>query len=141
MGTRILTREFRTSPAVFLAFMTLIGLVLCLGAMHSSLAVSNSNMATGTATALIAQQEQPSAQASGVTGEVASCRGSCGQDHLMMVATCAVALLVPLMFIGTARITNAWRPFAGRMQSFLQRVGAVAPPMPPSLLALSISRT
>ena len=141
MNTRSLQSTFRTLPALFLALTALAGLILCLTVMHSAPAAANGSAASGTAVALTAHHELPTAQASGATGEVATCQGPCGQAHSMMAATCAIALPVPLLLIGAARITATWRPFAQRMQSFSQRVGAAVPPMPPSLLALSISRT
>lgn len=141
MRSKYLHSIFLAMRTLFVAFMALAGLILCLTVMHSIPAVANVNVGSGAAGALTMQHELPSAQSSGVLGDVATCQGPCGQEHFMMAATCAIALLVPLLLIGAARITAAWRPLAHRMQSLTQRVGAVAPSLPPSLLFLSISRT
>src|SRR5690606_2316318 len=133
MSTRSLHSPFRTMPAFFLAFLALAGLMLCLTAMHS--APINVNMAPETAIALTAHHELSSAQSSGTVGAVATCQGPCGQDHVMMAATCAIALLVPLLLMGAARVTATSGPFAHRMPNLSLRAGAVAPLMPPSLLA------
>lgn len=135
-------REFRTSTVLFVSFMALAALVLCITAMHSSLTVSTTNTATGSATALSAHHELPSAQDSGAPGEVASCLGGpCGQDHFMMTTTCTVASLVSHIFMGTARATTAWRAVAHGIQNLSPRLGTAAPSVSPSLLVLSISRT
>lgn len=141
MNTRNMRSAFRSLPALFLTFMAFASLILCLSVMHSAPAAANVSVAPGDAAAVTLHHDLSVQQSSGTEGTVATCQGPCGQEHSMTAALCAVALLVPMFFIGAARTTPRWRLVSQRMQDASLRVGPVAPLMPPSLFALSISRT
>lgn len=141
MNSKELHRAFRALRTLFVAVMALAGLILCLTVMHSLPVKHGTSEATVAATALAGHHEVQSPQGVGVLSSAASCQGICGQEHYVMATTCVVALLVPLLLVGVARITTSWRPLARRARYLLQRGGALPPLLPPSLLFLSISRT
>lgn len=141
MSSKDLHRAFRALRTLFVAFMALAGLILCLTVMHSVPAEQRANAAPVAATAMTGHYEVQSTQGAGGLGAAASCQGPCGQDHFMMASTCVIALLVPLLIFGVARVIAVWRPFHRMLQYLVQRVEVFPPPMPPSLLFLSISRT
>lgn len=127
---------------LFVSFMVIAGLMLCVTAMHSFSVEHTENSGHAAVATLTGHVEAQPLQGAGVpAATTVSCQGPCDQDHSMMTATCGIALLVSLLLVGVARGTATWRPFARRVQGFVQRVGSLSPPMPPSLLALSISRT
>ncbi|MEO7348275.1 MAG: hypothetical protein ABIW32_00165 [Terrimesophilobacter sp.] len=131
-------RDFR--HLVF-ALTAITGLMLCFTAMLSLPSELGAETASASATSLAVHHSSPAVSADGLFGTIATCQGPCGQDHFMMATACGIALLVPFLLIGAARLSATWRPFARRLQSRLERGGALPPSMPPSLVLLSISRT
>ncbi len=146
MGMTGLRNAFRAQRSLFLALMTIAGVLLCLTVMHAIPGEHAENVGPMAMSALAGHSEAQSVQGAealggGALGGAIACQGPCGQDHIMLASACAIALLVPLMLIGAARIISTWRPFARSIDWLSQRVGVFPPPMPPSLLFLSISRT
>ena len=141
MSSMDLPRAFRALRTLFVVFMALAGVILCLTVMHSLPAGHGANAAPVGAVAMASHHGAQSVHGAGELSAAASCQGLCGQEHFMMAATCTIALLVPLLLIGAARSAATWRPLARRAQYPFQRGGALPPLVPPSLLFLSISRT
>lgn len=156
MGMTDLRNAFRARRTLFLALMTIAGLMLCLTVMHAMPGEHAENVGPMAMSTVAGHSETQSAQGTGALGGgslgdgalgdgalggAMACQGPCGQDHIMMASACAIALLVPLVLIGAARISSGWRPSTRSLDWLAHRVGALPPPMPPSLLFLSISRT
>jgi len=71
----------------------------------------------------------------------ADCDGLCGTEHDMLGMACILALLITALLLIIHLTVLTWgsrRPIASAL---IARVAALAPPLPPSLLELSISRT
>ncbi len=171
MGMTDLRNAFRARRTLFLALMTIAGLMLCLTVMHAMPGEHAENVGPMAMSTVAGHSETQSAQGTGALGGgslgdgalgdgalgdgalgdgalgggalggAMACQGPCGQDHIMMASACAIALLVPLILIGAARISSGWRPSTRSLDWLAHRVGALPLPMPPSLLFLSISRT
>ena len=72
----------------------------------------------------------------------ADCNGSCESGHNMAGMVCLLALLMTTIIL-TVRVISRWGRDLHRLIAALSAAlpAALAPPSPPSLLALSISRT
>jgi len=69
------------------------------------------------------------------------CDGMCGTEHDMIGMACVLALLFTALLLVVHLILLRWDSLKMLATSILARVSALAPPEPPSLLVLSISRT
>ncbi len=141
MSARIFHDALREFRKLLFVLTAIAGLMLCLTAMHSLPADHSANAESATATPSAVHHSSQSVSADGSFGTIATCQGPCGQEHFMMATACGIALLVPFLLVGAARLAATWRPFARRLQRHFTREGALPPPMPPSLVLLSISRT
>lgn len=141
MSSKELRRTFRALRTLFVVFVAIAGVMLCLTAMHFHPAEHSANAAPATATAMVGHHEVQSVHSGGLFGAAAACQGPCGQDHVMMASACVIALLLPILLLGAIGAIEEGRPFRRVLQYLVRRVGVFPPPMPPSLLVLSISRT
>lgn len=73
--------------------------------------------------------------------ELSGCDGMCGTEHDMLGMACVLALLFTSLILAVHRTLLRWDSLAHGARAILARVSALAPPEPPSLLVLSISRT
>lgn len=73
--------------------------------------------------------------------ETTDCDSVCGADHDMLGMACILALLMTALIV-TVRLTLLrWSSPPPIASTIMARISALAPPQPPSLLVLSISRT
>ncbi len=73
--------------------------------------------------------------------ELSDCDGTCGTEHDMLGMACVLALLFTALILVLHLILLRWDSLKLVANTILARVSALAPPEPPSLLVLSISRT
>ena len=71
------------------------------------------------------------------------CNGACESGHNMASMACLLALLITTLILTVRVIISRWGSDLYRLVAALSAAlpAALAPPSPPSLLALSISRT
>jgi hypothetical protein len=113
------------------------GLALALVAMHSlSLDHASSAMSTSTA-----PHHDAMTLASGNSTSSDDCGGSCTPQHSMIVAGCILALVSFVFVAARIRTSLRWRPVRARTASLAASLAFLPIPDPPSLHALSISRT
>ncbi len=132
---------FGTVRSLLLALTAIAGLMLCLTVMHGLHAEHSERAVSVVSIAPAGNAHASTSPVDGVPGGTIVCDAPCESGHLMAASPCAIALVAPLLLIGTTRSTAAWGPFQRRMHCLVQRVGKVSSPKPPSLLFLSISRT
>ncbi|KQM82382.1 DUF6153 family protein [Agromyces sp. Leaf222] len=132
---------------VLLIALAIPSILIGLLAMHVLSGTANQTSALNHHTVIVAAVEDTTHHAGGHgaadqdPANSAACGPACGQDHEMLAMACLLALLVAaLTLLAAARAhRGAWtlRPiqFLGRF------VPAPTEPRPPSLIALSISRT
>lgn len=73
--------------------------------------------------------------------QTTDCDSVCGPDHDMLGMACVLALLLTALIV-TVRLTLLrWSLTPQIASTIMARISALAPPRPPSLLVLSISRT
>ena len=69
------------------------------------------------------------------------CGPTCGPAHDMLAMACVLALLVSIVLIMLPVFLSRIHSIGAAVQVIQARLSALAPPFPPSLYALSISRT
>ncbi len=69
------------------------------------------------------------------------CHGLCGPSHAMLGMACVLALLVTLVLFTLHLVLAGWQPLRRVISALIANAAALAPPLPPSLHVLSISRT
>lgn len=126
---------------ILLPLLAVVALLLGLLAMHSlNLDTAHASMPAGGTAHTEAQLTTPADS----DEHVGDCGNDCAPEHSMLTMACVLALLVGSALIAGAAIRSflntkaLWRlvPVAG-----LPSLASLAPPKPPSLLVLSISRT
>jgi hypothetical protein len=92
-------------------------------------------------TATFAEQLPPAADpgATGSSGE--RCGAMCLPAHEMVAATCMLVLLAAVAFLAIDLLVTRWNSIRGFLAALIAQAAALAPPAPPSLHVLSISRT
>lgn len=71
----------------------------------------------------------------------AYCGGECGPNHNMLSMICVLALLISVLLLVPPLILTRWQELRRDILALIAKTAALAPPDPPSLHALSISRT
>ena len=69
------------------------------------------------------------------------CGGFCGPSHDMLGMICVLALLVTVVLLSLHLILIRWEELRRIVTTLAANAAALAPPAPPSLHVLSISRT
>ncbi len=69
------------------------------------------------------------------------CGGLCGPGHDMLGMICVLALLVTVVLLSLHLILIRWEAVQRVVAALVAKAAALAPPAPPSLHVLSISRT
>jgi hypothetical protein len=69
------------------------------------------------------------------------CGGLCGPSHDMLNMICVLALLVTMVLLTLHLILIRWEKLRRIVAALVAKAAALAPPAPPSLHVLSISRT
>jgi hypothetical protein len=69
------------------------------------------------------------------------CGGLCGPSHGMLGMICVLAFLVTIVLLTLHLILIRWGELRRIVTALAAKAAALAPPAPPSLLVLSISRT
>ncbi|GHF12721.1 hypothetical protein GCM10011600_11880 [Pseudolysinimonas yzui] len=69
------------------------------------------------------------------------CGVVCAPTHEVVAGACVLALLVAVALLATDLLVTRWRFLRQVLVSLAARAAALAPPTPPSLHLLSISRT
>ena len=109
-------------------------------AMHS-LNLEHTSSESTVASATASAHHAGMATGDNLVGTADDCAGPCAPEHSMTAMVCILALLVSLLLIGAIRVVAGWKPFWRWVASITERVAALPLPAPPSLHALSISRT
>ena len=73
--------------------------------------------------------------------ETTNCDGVCGPEHDMLGMACILALLITALVLTVHLTLLRWGSARAVADTIMARIAALAPPQPPSLLVLSISRT
>lgn len=150
-GSTLLTRLRssrwrRLAIALFAVPAILIGLL----AMHvltndgmtdSSASHATSSHATDSA---LAHSEEPAVAAAmnpGAWVPDEDCGGLCGPGHDMLSMICVLALLVTIVLLTLHLVLSRWEELRRVLLALIAKAVALAPPTPPSLYVLSISRT
>lgn len=77
----------------------------------------------------------------GPTFDATDCGGDCGPEHDMLGMACVLALLLTALLLTVHLTLLRWGTARAIASTIMGRIAALAPPRPPSLLVLSISRT
>ena len=119
-------------------------LLVCLLAMNHGTVKE----ASGSVQVAAAAQTAPSAAqiapvmdrgATAPSGE--RCDAVCAPAHEMVAVACMLVLLVAVAFLATDLIVTRWNFILRVLVALVAQAAALAPPTPPSLQLLSISRT
>lgn len=70
-----------------------------------------------------------------------NCDGTCGPSRDMINMTCVVGLLVAIVLLTLQLVLSRWESLRPVLRVLAAKAAALAPPAPPSLHVLSISRT
>lgn len=109
-------------------------------AMHT-LTVSHVTRASDIHVAAMVDGESHNESVSAPTKQPIGCGGLCAGDHDMLSTACILALLVSVLIVTIQLLFVRWRMLRVVALRFLESLATLAPPVPPSLHALSISRT
>lgn len=85
--------------------------------------------------------EEPSAMNPTAPSAAEDCGGFCGPSHDMLGMICVLALLVTVVLLSLHLILIRWEELRRIVTTLAAKATALAPPAPPSLHVLSISRT
>jgi hypothetical protein len=141
------SRQLRLAVSLLAVPAILIGLL----AMHVLTGIGMSNSGGSpelTSHHLIAAQSVPGSHdimaaetGTSMPAPTGDCGGLCGPTHDMLGMICVLALLVTLVLVALRLILIAWEHLRRVVGELAAKAAATAPPKPPSLLVLSISRT
>ena len=81
------------------------------------------------------------AMSPGMSAPAENCGGLCGPSHEMLGMICVLALMVTIGLLALHLILTRWEALRQIVTALAANAAALAPPVPPSLHALSISRT
>jgi hypothetical protein len=70
-----------------------------------------------------------------------NCEGACGPDHAMLGMACVLALLFTVLLFALHPVLSRREGIRRKISALAAKVSTLAPPTPPSLHCLSISRT
>lgn len=141
------SRWRRLAIALFAVPAILIGLlamhVLTSDGMTESAAVHPMSSGHTTDTALVhgADEAMVSSMSPGLPAPAEGCGGLCGPGHDMLGMICVLALLVTVVLLSLHLILIRWEEVRHIVSTLAAKAAALAPPAPPSLHVLSISRT
>lgn len=137
-----ITRKRRLLLALFAVPAILIGLL----AMHvftTASADSSAPLAAAShhmgATPLLSAESAAIVPSSPATAD--DCDGLCSPSHDMLGMICVLALLVTLVLLTVHLVAIRWEQPLRAIKDLAARASALVPPVPPSLIVLSISRT
>lgn len=85
--------------------------------------------------------EMASVLGAGMPAPAEDCGGLCGPSHEMLGMICVLALLVTVVLLTLHLILIRWEQMRRTVTALAAKAAALAPPAPPSLHVLSISRT
>jgi hypothetical protein len=120
-------------------------ILVCLLALHG--AVGNGNGGSGSvAPSPVAPQFIQQAAAPAVDRDVSlsggeECSLACAPAHEMIAMACMLVLLITGVLLAAHLLLTHWKIYPHILGSLAVRVATLAPPAPPSLHLLSISRT
>lgn len=80
-------------------------------------------------------------EAPGAPSPAGDCGGFCGPSHDMLGMICVLALLVTVVLLSLHLILIRWEELRRVVTDLAAKAAALAPPAPPSLHVLSVSRT
>jgi hypothetical protein len=144
MDGQTLFARLRRSPKQRLAILLFAvpAIVIGLLAMHVLTASPGGESVEPVSHHLIASTTTSAAH-SGDNGSAPTgdCAEPCGPTHDMVGMICALALLATVVFVMVALVLIRWAELRRLVNALAIKAAALAPPTPPSLLVLSISRT
>lgn len=89
----------------------------------------------------VVQQLSPATDAGGTAPSGERCGALCLPAHQMAATTCTLVLLAALALLAIDLIVTRRNSIRGFLVALIAQAAALAPPAPPSLHVLSISRT
>jgi len=101
----------------------------------SSGAMAAHHLTTGTLT------DESVATSPGMPVPTEDCGGLCGPSHDMLGMICVLALLAAVILLSLHLVLIRWEQLRRFVHALPAKAAALAPPAPPSLHILSISRT
>lgn len=137
----------RLTMAVFALPAILIGVIAMHVLSNDGMAESAAAHATGSGPMIAsgpvhgADEGIASAQGPGLPAPAEGCEGLCGPGHAMLGMICVLALLVTSVLLTLRLMLVRCADVRRMVRSLAANAAALAPPTPPSLHVLSISRT
>lgn len=126
-------------PAILLGLLAMHGLTTSsMGGSQTSLAVTDQS--TGMVMHAVGSVT-PLAMNSGSPLRAQNCEGACGPDQEMLGMACVLALLFTVLLFALHPALSWREGIRSKISALAAKVLALAPPSPPSLHYLSISRT
>lgn len=102
---------------------------------------ASATMATHDMSDTTLMSEEPGATNPTAPSPAGDCGGFCGPSHDMLGMICVLALLVTVVLLSLHLILIRWEELRRIVTTLAANAAALAPPAPPSLHVLSISRT
>ena len=126
-------------PAILFGLLAMHGLTTSsMGGSQTSMAVTD--QATGKVMHAVGSVS-PVVMNSGSLSRAQNCGGACGFDQEMLGMACVLALLFTVLFFALQPALSRREGIRRKISALAAKVSALAPPTPPSLHYLSISRT
>lgn len=149
MAGNVLFARLRSSRGrrVMIALFAVPAILIGLLAMHvltttgigdsptSSSAMPAHHPTTGT------PSDEFAATSPGMPASSEDCGGMCGPSHDMLGMVCVLALLATVILLSLHLVLIRWEQLRRFVHALPAKAAALAPPVPPSLHVLSISRT
>lgn len=89
----------------------------------------------------VVDESAPASDLTDHSHQPADCGGSCGTEHDMLGMACILALLMTALLLIVHLTLLRWGSLRSAASTIRACIAALAPPRPPSLFVLSISRT
>lgn len=102
---------------------------------------SSASMSPHHAVALVDSSAQTSDMHPNGPTSAEDCDGICGTSHDMLGMMCVLGLLVSVVLLVLHLIVIRWAELLRPLSGLVAKAATLAPPEPPSLYVLSISRT
>lgn len=130
---------------IILALLAVPAILFGLLAMHGLTAASMSGSQTAMAitdqATHVVGNFTPATMTSGLPSQAQNCDGGCGPSQEMLGMACVIALLFTVLIFALRPALSQREEIRHTISAIAAKVLALAPPSPPSLHYLSISRT
>lgn len=130
---------------VALGLVGVAGVLICLFAMSQSAVITVSGSAgvalAAPQTATFAGQLPPAVDPGATAPSSERCGATCLPAHEVVAATCVLVWMAAVALLAIDLTVTRWNSIRGFFVALVAQAAALAPPSPPSLHVLSISRT